>query len=299
MRSELVSIVLPTYNGAKYLRQSIDSCLAQTYQNIELIVVDDCSTDDTPDIIKSYADSRIRYIRHAQNKKLPLSLNTGFSYATGKYLTWTSDDNYYIPKAIETLVAAFSTNVAVDFVYSDYFNINELDEITPVTVGAPEKLIFYNSIGASFLYKRTIYESLGGFDKEYFLCEDYEYWVRIYLSHFRFHRVSARLYYYRRHSNSLTGLTGAKTMQATELKIINKIFSHSDYKYKLLLKCRALSRWYFRAAVLHRESNNAQLTRECARSAFLAFPPIVLDGVAFRFFISVLLNIVFSKKHKN
>jgi glycosyltransferase involved in cell wall biosynthesis len=66
-----VSIILPTYNGSKYLRQAIDSCLKQTYKNIELIIVDDGSTDGSPKIIRSYNDSRIIYIRHEKIKASP------------------------------------------------------------------------------------------------------------------------------------------------------------------------------------------------------------------------------------
>src|SRR3989338_10314783 len=99
-----VSIVLPTYNGARYLRQSIDSCLSQTYKNIELIIVDDCSTDETPDIVHSYNDPRIRYVRNKTNQRLPRSLNIGFALTTAEYLTWTSDDNEFLPQAIETML---------------------------------------------------------------------------------------------------------------------------------------------------------------------------------------------------
>jgi len=74
--SSKVSIVLPTYNGAKYIRQSIDSCLNQTYKNIELIIVNDGSTDGTPEIIRSYEDGRIKYLTHEKNKGLPHALNT-------------------------------------------------------------------------------------------------------------------------------------------------------------------------------------------------------------------------------
>jgi glycosyltransferase involved in cell wall biosynthesis len=73
--SKLVSIVLPVYIGARFLRQSIDSCLHQTYCNIELIVVDDGSEDNSVDIVNSYDDDRIKLIRHETNRKLPAALN--------------------------------------------------------------------------------------------------------------------------------------------------------------------------------------------------------------------------------
>src|SRR5262245_43666619 len=106
MDSPLVSIVLPTYNGSRFIQKSIESCLHQTYRRIELIIVNDCSTDETPAIIEEYAkgDSRVRIIHNATNQKLPLSLNIGFAAAKGEYFTWTSDDNYYAPNAIEKMV---------------------------------------------------------------------------------------------------------------------------------------------------------------------------------------------------
>src|SRR5437870_4846053 len=104
--NQKVTIVLPVYNGQTYLRQSIESCLKQTHRNFELVVVDDCSTDNSPSIITEYArqDSRIISIRNTTNRRLPGALNVGFAASTGDFLTWTSDDNYYAPTAIEVLV---------------------------------------------------------------------------------------------------------------------------------------------------------------------------------------------------
>ena len=79
----MVSIVLPTYNGIRFIRKTIESCLQQTYQNIELIIIDDCSTDGTDTIIREFVitDNRIKYYRNETNKKLPASLNIGFKIA--------------------------------------------------------------------------------------------------------------------------------------------------------------------------------------------------------------------------
>lgn len=80
-----VSIVLPVYNGEVYLRQAIESVLAQTYENWELIIVDDCSTDGSPAIMDEYAgwDARIKVVHNKENQKLPESLNIGFRQAEG------------------------------------------------------------------------------------------------------------------------------------------------------------------------------------------------------------------------
>src|SRR6516162_6752271 len=101
----LISIVLPTFNGARYLREAIESCLHQSYPNWELILVDDASTDETPSIIADYLarDRRVTSLRNPVNRKLPGSLNAGFAQARGELLTWTSDDNCYRPHALNEM----------------------------------------------------------------------------------------------------------------------------------------------------------------------------------------------------
>ena len=101
-----VSIILPVYNGEKYLSLAIESILKQTYKNFELIIIDDCSSDQTHSIALKYKekDSRVRVYRNKTNSKLPVSLNAGFHVATGELFTWTSDDNILKPETIETMV---------------------------------------------------------------------------------------------------------------------------------------------------------------------------------------------------
>ena len=103
MKEDLVSIIMPSYNTGKFIKETINSVLNQTYNNWELIIVDDCSTDDTLSIANKYSsmDKRIHVIHNEVNKKLPASLNIGFRRAEGKYLTWTSDDNMYVSDALK------------------------------------------------------------------------------------------------------------------------------------------------------------------------------------------------------
>jgi glycosyltransferase involved in cell wall biosynthesis len=200
-----VSIVLPTYNGAKYLRQSIDSCLNQTYKNLELIIVDDGSMDETLQIIRSYQDKRIKYVRHDKNMRLPHALNTGFSMATGDYLTWTSDDNYYAEDAIESMVALLHMDKTIDFVYANYYAINDNGAVLQsISVGPSGNLKEYNCIGPCFLYSRKVYEVLGGYNPNAFLAEDYEYWIRVFKK-FRMQKLDKFIYWHRLHAESLTG----------------------------------------------------------------------------------------------
>jgi glycosyltransferase involved in cell wall biosynthesis len=198
-----VSIVLPTYNGARYLEQSIDSCLHQTHRNIELIMVDDHSADKTPQIIKSYTDPRVRYLRHETNKGLPHALNTGFAHATGEYLTWTSDDNLYAENAIE-LMLKFLQREQCGLVYCDYYEFKEdnLDLLELVRLPDKPALDRINCVRACFLYPRQVQDAVGIYDHDTLLCEDYDYWIRV--SHrFRLGHLAEPLYFYRRHGGAL------------------------------------------------------------------------------------------------
>ncbi len=204
VQSEKVSIILPTYNGAKYLRGSIESCLSQTHRDLELILVDDRSTDETPAIMKSFSDSRIKIVRNEVNQRLPKSLNIGFRHATGNYLTWTSDDNEYTPAAIEKMLQALRRNPDAGFVYADYWAFYE-DTGTKELVSIPEplNLAVRNTLGACFLYTRNVYETVGEYNPHYEIVEDYDYWIRVW-QRFKMTHVAEPIYLYRYHSKSLT-----------------------------------------------------------------------------------------------
>ena len=201
----LVSIVLPTLNGARYLRESIDSCLAQTHQNIELIVVDGGSTDDTPEILRSYADPRIVVITQTDNTgRLPGALNLGFAHARGDYLTWMQDDDVYDLAAIETMINMLERRPDADFAYAGYWWIDEngkqLHTFTPQPASA---LRHTNAVGHCFLYRRGVYETIGEYDVAYVMSEDVEYWIRISLRH-KMVFDPKPLYSHRWHAGSLT-----------------------------------------------------------------------------------------------
>lgn len=232
--SKKVSIILPVYNGAKCVSNSIDSVLAQTYENFELVVVNDCSTDNTLEILNEYAkkDSRVKVFTNEENKKLPRTLNAGFARATGEYLTWTSDDNMYRPEAIEQMVQFLDSNPEYGLVYADMTIRNELREefSEEVRVAAPVKDLRLRSIcGACFMYRKEIADKVGEYNADLFLAEDYDYWIRI-------SEVSLiaplhkNLYIYRLQPESLTGSLKWERIKAQKLKVLE---GHFDYLLSL------------------------------------------------------------------
>ena len=201
----MVSIILPVFNGEKYLSQAIESCLNQTYDNIELIIVNDCSTDSSLTIASKYAasDSRIKIINNKENKKLPVSLNIGHNNSTGDLITWISDDNILKPNFIEILLKSIKTE-KVDIVYSDYDIIFYDGRLKRKhNAGPTEHLLYGNKIGPSFLYKRHVFNTLKGYREQLYLLEDYDFWLRASLK-FNFFHINENLYQYRLHQNSLT-----------------------------------------------------------------------------------------------
>jgi len=201
---EKISIVLPTYNGEKYIRESINSCLNQTYDNLELIIVDDASSSETLRIINSYSDKRIKYLRNETNLGLSEALNRGFALASGVYLTWIADDDFYSLEALAVMVAELKKNKKIDFVYANHYVVDEKGKIIRrEKIASPRILNRYNCVGQCFLYRRLVYDKIGGFDPDFYLAEDYEYCLRV-KSKFRLKKLNKVLGNYRLHKNSLT-----------------------------------------------------------------------------------------------
>ena len=203
-----ISVVLPVYNGMEYIQESIESVLNQTLIDWELIIVNDCSTDSTPDIINHYADldKRIRVINNLTNQKLPCSLNIGFSYANGEYLTWTSDDNIYENNAFEIMSGYLDENPLEVLVCTkmDYISDNAKYKGATSEDYSNAKMCLGNCIGASFMYKREVLSVIGEYNTNLFLVEDYDYWLRILFHYKSIGYIDKVLYHYRQHSGSLT-----------------------------------------------------------------------------------------------
>lgn len=121
---ELVSIIMPNYNGAKYLPETINSVLAQTYTNWELLFVDDCSTDNSLEIIRSYKDSRIKILQNDKNSGAAVSRNYALREAKGKWIAFLDSDDLWVPEKLEKQIAFMETN-GYAFTFTDYDVIDE------------------------------------------------------------------------------------------------------------------------------------------------------------------------------
>lgn len=203
-----VSIVLPCYNGALLLGQAIESCINQTFRDWELIIVNDCSIDNTLEVANTYAqkDERIRVYTNEKNSKLPATLNNGFRRAKGEYWSWTSDDNLLHPEMLETFVTYLDEHKDVGCVVSDSYVIDENgniigEKIVPDNLNS--KMMLNNYVGASFMYRKECAQAVGEYREDLFLVEDYEFFIRMSF-YCKMGRIPRFLYYYMDNPNSLT-----------------------------------------------------------------------------------------------
>jgi glycosyltransferase involved in cell wall biosynthesis len=189
----LISIVLPTYNGARYLREAIDSCLQQTLRDFELIVVVDGSTDETEAILAGYDDPRLVVVKQA-NQGLPRALNAGFARARAPYWTWTSDDNAYMPEALQVMARHLDTHPKTGMVCTDFLAVDD----------AGHTLGYHDTAWACFLYRADLAREVGEYRPEYRLVEDVDFFLRLKHRAGGIDRIGTAHYRYREHRNSLT-----------------------------------------------------------------------------------------------
>lgn len=218
----IVSVVLPTYNGCRYIRGAIESVMKQTMTDWQLIIVNDGSTDNTYDILNEYEsmDERILVVDKKINSGLPRGLNEGFSYASGKYLTWTSDDNLFLPDALVEMSEYLDKNHDVSMVCANMSIIDEQGRYVEdyEKYHYPDVLV-YNCVGACFMYRAEVLQTVGEYDPDMIYVEDYDYWLRIIKELGGIGHLDKQLYQYRRHVNRLAE-TRKKEIQIQDSRLL-------------------------------------------------------------------------------
>lgn len=209
--SPLVSIILPTYNGAPFLPESVESILAQTYNPYEVIIVDDGSTDNTKEVLKPFAQ-KIRYINLEQNKGLPVARNTGIRLAQGEYIAFIDADDLWLPEKLQTNVEYFGRHPDVGMVYSGHTNIDEKGRTLNggVKKRLPSGKIFFQLyseqnfiIPSSVVVRKEVFETTGLFDEQLVNCQDWDMWLRI-AFYFKIEGINEPLVKYRHNPHSLS-----------------------------------------------------------------------------------------------
>jgi glycosyltransferase involved in cell wall biosynthesis len=181
-----VSVIIPTYNRAQFVERAVRSVLAQTYEDFELLVIDDGSSDQTQNTIKRIPDRRIKYIRHSNNKGVSAARNTGIKHAEGNFIALLDDDDVWLPTKLEQQMKYFQTRPDAGAVYTGCISIDSksnepMRNIFPNAVQFKDLLRDNYCEGApsSILIKKDCFKKVGLFDETLPFCEDWDMWIRL------------------------------------------------------------------------------------------------------------------------
>lgn len=206
----LVTVYITNYNYASYLRQAIDSVIDQTFQNFELIIIDDGSTDSSWEIIEPYKlHPKVRVI-FQENKGLSATNNVALRLSRGKYIMRLDADDYLDPNALLIMVNKLEESPNLGLVFPDYYYIDEKGNVTGQerrhNFEATVTLLDQPAHGACTMIRKTNLIGVGGYNDQ-FVCQDgYDLWLRFIERH-NVANINLPLFYYRRHGNNLTEQT--------------------------------------------------------------------------------------------
>lgn len=285
----LVSIVTPTYNQAEYLTETIESVLAQSYPNIEYIVLDDGSTDNTQDVLSRF-DGRIRHERHP-NVGQAKTLNRGWKMSRGSLLGYLSSDDRLLPDAVTRLVEGLTQHINAAVVYCDYDLIDakgrffrsvkaeefSLNRLTVDLVCQP---------GPGALFRRDVFERAGGWNESLRQVPDFEFWLRA--SRFgHFIRLPEILAQYRIHeeSTSFRPISAERSLEVVQvMKFYWKGVDSPEEARRSIATAQVIS------GKSHFQSGRLLNGLKQFYAAFCRDPSIFLAGTTWRMMSSGLLR---------
>ncbi len=240
-----VSVIIPCYNYADFLKLCLESVLNQTFQDFEIIVVDDYSTDHTVEVVFSYKDPRIRYIRHEKNLGPSAAFNTGINLSQGKYITIIGADDIMKPENLSEKIKILENYPNISLVHSNAEIIDETNQIIglarkgniPNKVQREERLfdrLLYGNfiIASSVVVRRECYQKVGFYDTNLRYAEDWDMWLRM-ATYYEFAYIDTPLIRYRLHMKSLrhSHYIDNKDLSTMEA-VINKIFESFNLERK-------------------------------------------------------------------
>ncbi len=162
MKDNLVSIIMPSWNTGRFIAESINSVINQTYANWELLIVDDCSTDNTDEVVASFKDDRIRYFKNEKNQGAALTRNKALREAQGEWIAFLDSDDLWRPEKLEKMLAFMKSNNYM-FAYHDFEKIDEDSKPLNVYVTGPKKvskrkMYNYDYVGClTFMYSAKFF----------------------------------------------------------------------------------------------------------------------------------------------
>lgn len=271
----LVSVVVPSYNMERFLPDAVNSVLRQTWDKLELIIVDDGSTDGTPAIAEGFAagDPRVRVVRKG-NGGLSSARNAGLAVAQGELLCFLDADDAFLPDKLRCQVDFLQFFPSCDLVFSDYY-LGDAQLVPyalscrpPPPMPLREVFVYLNWFGPPFtpLLRTRLRERVGSFDENLRSSEDWDFWLRA-------SRCGSFSYWpgpvgvYRQHPSQM--IKNHERMRSNQEKVIEKTFSRGSREWQIATGSRAFSyaKWHYG------QRQYGRMLRELGRSAWYARSP--------------------------
>lgn len=279
-----VSVVVPAYNQAHYLGRAIQSALEQTHRDLEVIVVDDGSTDDTAAVTQGFADPRLRYVYQA-NRGLSAARNSGLRHASGDFVSFLDSDDQFLPRKLELLLAeldrhpeaGLAAGLAIP-VDPDGQPIGQVFDKGLPAEGAQWLLGNPLHVG-SVLLRRAWQEQVGYFDESLRSYEDWDLWLRLARAGCPMRWVAQPVSLYRFHPAQMT--RDGRQMTTATFAVLDKVFADPQLPESWQrLRERAYSNAHLRAAAQGYQVGDIERAKASLRQAVQLNPALAADGGA-------------------
>ena len=273
----LVSVIIPTYNAAKFICQAVNSVLEQSLRDVEVIVVDDGSTDETPRVAESWTDPRVKYIRQPHSER-SVARNTGIAHSSSPYIALLDADDWWGPAKLEKQVALLQSHAELGVVYCWLQQVGpsgerlrlmqgflEPDDATGARV--LERLLLNNvpGPGTSAVIPRRCIEEVGGFKPDVSYVEDWDLCLRL-ASRFPFGFVPEALAYYRLHGNYMPRKMHQLNVPLAGTRIIERALAFAGLPAESPLGRKAVAKMLYYGSLMDAgvgeyESSNERLAQ--------------------------------------
>lgn len=236
--SLLISVVTPSYNQGHFIKQTLDSVLCQDYRNVEHIIMDGGSTDDTLAVLQAYGDPRLTWKSERDNGQSD-AINKGLRQAKGDILAYLNSDDVYLPGTLDHVAAYFEAHPDIDVLYGSCYTIDAAGQriepayhAKPINVRQFLTKRFKLPQQAAF-WRRHVTEQIGFFDESLHYRMDFDYWLRMLIAGLKFAPCAEFLAEFRVHDSSKT-VSQADRFWQDWAQIINKVYGRSDLPAEIL-----------------------------------------------------------------
>jgi len=288
-----VSIVIPAYNHGAYLARAIESVLAQNYRNLELIVLDDGSTDDTPKVLARYGD-RFHWETHV-NMGQAATLNKGWRMACGEILGYLSADDWLLPGAVARMATALLARPGALVAYCDFQLVDPrgkpIRRVRAAQFSLEAMLLdLACPPGPGALFRRSAFERAGGWNPELRLMADFDFWLRL-ARYGEFIHVPEPLAAWRVHPSSQSFAAVSEERAGEPVRIIQAFFNFPALEpHVAALARRSLARAYLVCGQFHARSSRYQAAARSVIAACKAHPLVLLKPATWRLIANALIS---------